>query len=138
MSSSPRSAGRGRAVAGPETSGLLLVDKPLGVTSHDVVAHARRRLGIRGVGHLGTLDPAASGLLVLASYNWGHNNVRKLIQKLPVNPKERNFWRLLKINKVPQQTYDYVYYVFSAAVIGENPSLFGFGFKNPLKSVEES
>ena len=83
-------------------------------------------------------EAQASGLLVMASYNWGHNNVRKLIQKLPVNPKERNFWRLLKINKVPQQTYDYVYYVFSAAVIGENPSLFGFGFKNPLKSVEES
>jgi tRNA pseudouridine55 synthase len=51
----------------PDGSGLLLVDKPLGVTSHDVVAHARRRLGMRSVGHLGTLDPAASGLLVLAT-----------------------------------------------------------------------
>ncbi len=47
-------------------SGLLPVDKPTGVTSHDVVAFARRRLGQRGIGHLGTLDPNASGLLVLA------------------------------------------------------------------------
>ncbi len=47
-------------------SGLLLVDKPTGMTSHDVVALARRSLSIRGIGHLGTLDPNASGLLVLA------------------------------------------------------------------------
>jgi tRNA pseudouridine55 synthase len=47
-------------------SGLLLVDKPTGMTSHDVVALARRALSIRGIGHLGTLDPNASGLLVLA------------------------------------------------------------------------
>ena len=47
-------------------SGLLLVDKPPGVTSHDVVDRVRRRLRARGAGHLGTLDPGASGLLVLA------------------------------------------------------------------------
>jgi tRNA pseudouridine55 synthase len=45
--------------------GLLLVDKPGGVTSHDVVATVRRSLGIRKVGHAGTLDPMATGLLVL-------------------------------------------------------------------------
>jgi tRNA pseudouridine55 synthase len=45
--------------------GLLLVDKPSGPTSHDVVAWARRALGTREVGHTGTLDPAATGLLVL-------------------------------------------------------------------------
>jgi tRNA pseudouridine55 synthase len=49
----------------PEWSGLLPVDKPTGMTSHDVVARARRRLRMRAVGHLGTLDPGASGLLVL-------------------------------------------------------------------------
>lgn len=43
------------------------IDKPLGVTSHDVVAGARRRLGTRRVGHAGTLDPLASGVLVLLS-----------------------------------------------------------------------
>lgn len=46
-------------------SGLLRVDKPTGVTSHDVVDHVRRRLGAKNAGHLGTLDPGASGLLVL-------------------------------------------------------------------------
>ncbi|MGY2085656.1 tRNA pseudouridine(55) synthase TruB [Blastococcus sp. SYSU DS0539] len=45
--------------------GLLLVDKPGGLTSHDVVARARRALSVRKVGHAGTLDPMATGLLVL-------------------------------------------------------------------------
>ncbi len=46
--------------------GFLLIDKPLGPTSHDAVAIVRRSLPERSVGHLGTLDPAATGLLVLA------------------------------------------------------------------------
>lgn len=45
--------------------GLLLVDKPPGVTSHDVVDVVRRTLGTRKVGHAGTLDPMATGLLLL-------------------------------------------------------------------------
>ena len=48
------------------TSGLVRLDKPPGVTSHDVVLEARRRLGSPGAGHLGTLDPPASGLLLVA------------------------------------------------------------------------
>jgi len=47
------------------TDGLLLVDKPAGMTSHDVVALARRALRVRRIGHHGTLDPFATGLLVL-------------------------------------------------------------------------
>ncbi|MEP6842243.1 MAG: tRNA pseudouridine(55) synthase TruB [Pseudolysinimonas sp.] len=47
------------------SSGILFVDKPRGITSHDVVARARRALGTRKVGHAGTLDPMATGLLVL-------------------------------------------------------------------------
>ena len=47
------------------TEGLLLVDKPAGVTSHDVVQLTRRVYGERSIGHLGTLDPFATGLLVL-------------------------------------------------------------------------
>lgn len=50
--------------AGP--SGFLIVDKPAGRTSHDVVDAARRWLGTRRVGHLGTLDPQATGVLPLA------------------------------------------------------------------------
>src|SRR6185295_7379855 len=45
--------------------GVLLIDKPEGPTSHDVVAIARRALGVRRIGHAGTLDPMATGLLVL-------------------------------------------------------------------------
>ena len=44
---------------------ILLVDKPAEITSHDVVAVARRALGVRRIGHAGTLDPFATGLLVL-------------------------------------------------------------------------
>lgn len=46
-------------------AGILLVDKPGGMTSHDVVARARRAFGTRKIGHAGTLDPMATGLLVL-------------------------------------------------------------------------
>ena len=45
--------------------GVLLVDKAEGMTSHDVVALARRKLGTKKIGHCGTLDPAATGLLLL-------------------------------------------------------------------------
>jgi tRNA pseudouridine55 synthase len=56
----------GGAVAGRSAvDGLLLVDKPVGLTSHDVVDVVRRAYGERSIGHLGTLDPFATGLLVL-------------------------------------------------------------------------
>jgi tRNA pseudouridine55 synthase len=45
--------------------GLLIVDKPSGPTSHDIVARARRLYGTRSVGHAGTLDPMASGVILL-------------------------------------------------------------------------
>ena len=48
------------------TAGVLVVDKPHGLTSHDVVAVARRAIGERRIGHCGTLDPIATGVLVLA------------------------------------------------------------------------
>lgn len=48
-----------------DVDGLLLVDKPAGCTSHDVVARVRRNFGIKKVGHGGTLDPMATGLLVI-------------------------------------------------------------------------
>jgi len=49
----------------PQLDGLLLVDKPPGRTSHDIVDFVRRRFGQRKVGHCGTLDPIATGLLML-------------------------------------------------------------------------
>jgi pSer/pThr/pTyr-binding forkhead associated (FHA) protein len=77
-------------------------------------------------------DAQASGLLVMASYNWGEGNIIKRIRKMPENPRERNFWNLLKHHKIPEETYDYVFHIVAAAVIGENPRLFGFDFDNPL------
>ena len=55
--------------------GFLVVDKEPGMTSHDVVAIGRRALGTRKVGHAGTLDPMATGILVL-----GFNNGTRLLQ----------------------------------------------------------
>ena len=52
-----------RRGAGPD--GIVLIDKPSGITSHDAVAIVRRSLGTRKVGHAGTLDPMATGLLVM-------------------------------------------------------------------------
>lgn len=57
------SAARKRGATG--LSGVLLVDKPIGYTSHDVVARMRRVTGEGRIGHAGTLDPAATGLLVV-------------------------------------------------------------------------
>ena len=84
-------------------------------------------------------EAQASGLLVIASYNWGERRVNELIQKMPENPRERNFWHVLAQyrDQIPQETYDYVYYIVSAAVIGENPRLFGFDFDNPLVTIEK-
>ncbi|MDQ4138863.1 MAG: tRNA pseudouridine(55) synthase TruB [Actinomycetota bacterium] len=48
-----------------QSGGIVLVDKPAGITSHDVVSRVRRLAGTRKVGHAGTLDPAATGLLLL-------------------------------------------------------------------------
>ncbi len=83
-------------------------------------------------------DAQASGLLVMASYNWGERRVNRLIKTMPENPQERNFWQLLEKYKkrIPLETYDYVFHIFSAAVIGENPRRFGFDFDNPLAHLD--
>ena len=79
-------------------------------------------------------DAQASGLLVMASYNWGEFRIIDLLRKMPADPRQRNFWKLLEQyrQRMPLQTYEYVFYIVSAAVIGENPRLFGFQFDNPL------
>lgn len=63
-------------------SGLLVVDKPGGMTSHDVVSRARRLAGTRKVGHAGTLDPMATGVLVL-----GVNRATRLLGHLMLTEK---------------------------------------------------
>jgi pSer/pThr/pTyr-binding forkhead associated (FHA) protein len=84
-------------------------------------------------------DAQASGFLVMACYNWGEGQVLPLVRSMPANPRERNFWRLLARHRaqLPQETYDYVFYIVSAATIGENPRLFGFNFDNPLANLED-
>lgn len=62
--------------------GLVVVDKPAGMTSHDVVARLRRLLHVRRVGHAGTLDPMATGVLVC-----GVQRATKLLGYLPLEPK---------------------------------------------------
>jgi tRNA pseudouridine55 synthase len=62
--------------------GLVVVDKPGGMTSHDVVARTRRALGTRKVGHAGTLDPMATGVLVL-----GVNRATRLLGHLMLTEK---------------------------------------------------
>ena len=66
----------------PGPSGFIVVDKPAGWTSHDVVDAARRWFGTRRVGHLGTLDPQATGVLPLAI-----RDATKLIPFLASDPK---------------------------------------------------
>jgi len=85
-----------------------------------------------------TTEAQASGFLVMACYNWGEDQVLPLVRSMPANPKERNFWKLLANhrNQIPKETYDYVFSIVSAAVIGENPKLFGFTFENPLAQEE--
>ncbi len=69
-------------MSNPITDGFLVVDKDGGMTSHDVVAIARRALGTRKVGHAGTLDPMATGVLVL-----GFGNGTRLLQYITEGDK---------------------------------------------------
>ena len=62
--------------------GLLVVDKPTGWTSHDVVGRVRRLAGTRKVGHAGTLDPMATGVLLL-----GVNRATRLLGHLMLTDK---------------------------------------------------
>jgi len=65
---------------------FLLIDKPSGITSHDVVDYLRRVTGVRRIGHAGTLDPFATGLLILGI---GREATRELWKFFPPPPKER-------------------------------------------------
>jgi tRNA pseudouridine55 synthase len=70
------------SASGPAFAGVLPIDKPEGPTSHDVVAIARRALGERRIGHTGTLDPFATGLLLLCI-----GNATRIAEYLTALPK---------------------------------------------------
>ena len=62
--------------------GFVIIDKPSGITSHDVVAQLRKKFGTKRVGHAGTLDPMATGVLVI-----GINNATKFLQYITEGKK---------------------------------------------------
>jgi len=68
--------------ATPGLNGLVVIDKPAGLTSHDVVARCRRIFGQRRVGHAGTLDPDATGVLLV-----GLGRVTRLLRFVSALPK---------------------------------------------------
>src|SRR5262247_2190540 len=83
-SDNPQSAIRDPRSENPQsTDGVLVIDKPEGLTSHDVVARVRKILGTRRVGHAGTLDPFATGVLVICV-----NRATRLVQFLTGDDKE--------------------------------------------------
>jgi len=73
-------------------NGVLVIDKPAGMTSHDVVHHVRRISGIRKAGHTGTLDPIATGVLPVCL-----NEATKLVQFLANDGKEYRATLLLGV-----------------------------------------
>ena len=88
--------------------GVLLVDKPAGLTSHDVVDRVRRHFGFKKVGHCGTLDPAATGLLILVS-----ERATKLQDRLMSDDKTYEGTMLLGVSTDSQDA--------DGAVIAEKP-----------------
>ena len=85
----------------------------------------------------------ASGLLVVASYNYGPTRIVKRLRDMPDpdafqgmerNPRSRSYWRFYReySDRLPQQTKDYVLRIFSLAVIGQDPEFFGIDMSDPL------
>jgi len=90
----------------------------------------------------------ASGLLVMAAYNWGEHRILPRLENLPeprdvfreefsgvpMDPASRNYWRFLVEyeDRMPPQTKEYVLRIFAAAVIGRDPGHFGLEINNPL------
>jgi len=84
--------------------GLLLIDKPTGPTSHDIVQRVRRASGLRRIGHAGTLDPAARGLLPLVL-----GRATRLVRFLPASPKSyRGTLRLGRVTATDDETGELV------------------------------
>ena len=76
--------------------GLVVVDKPAGITSHGVVARVRRLVGTRKVGHAGTLDPMATGVLVL-----GVDRATRLLGHLMLT--EKGYDATIRLGVVPRR-----------------------------------
>ena len=103
-------------------SGIVLVDKPAGLTSHDVVARVRRLAGTRKVGHAGTLDPMATGVLVL-----GVNRATRLLGHLLVTDKVYDATIRLGSSTTTDDAEGDVLATASTIGIGEEQVLAGLG-----------
>lgn len=99
-------------VEGP--SGLIVVDKPQGWTSHDVVGRMRRLLGTRKVGHGGTLDPMATGVLVVAS-----GKATRLLQYISAHDKAYDATIRLGQSTITDDAEGEVIAEASAAAVGD-------------------
>ncbi|MGB3544623.1 transglycosylase SLT domain-containing protein [Rubrivirga sp.] len=77
----------------------------------------------------------ASGLLVCASYNWGEGRIQRNMRGIANDPASRTYWRFLTEyrNRMPNETKDYVMKIFAAAVVGQNPRLFGIDMDPPVQ-----
>jgi membrane-bound lytic murein transglycosylase D len=74
--------------------------------------------------YLYSTKAAASGLLVIAAYNYGQTRIIERLDQLPNDPRQRSFWHFYRNGWIPAETRDYVMYIFSAALICEKPDLF--------------
>lgn len=83
----------------------------------------------RYLAYLYSTKAAASGLLVIASYNYGSNRIIKKLDELPNDPRARSFWNFYKNRWLPEETRDYVMSIVSAALICENPNTFNFAMQ---------
>ena len=95
-------------------SGLVVVDKPAGITSHDVVARVRRLAGTRKVGHAGTLDPMATGVLVV-----GVERATRLLGHLMLTEKSYDATARLGVSTVTDDAEGDVTATVSAAHLDE-------------------
>ncbi len=83
----------------------------------------------RYLAYLYSTKAAASGLLVIASYNYGQTRIIRKLDELPNDPRFRNFWNFYKNGWLPEETRDYVMNIFSAAIICEKPDVFNFAMQ---------
>jgi membrane-bound lytic murein transglycosylase D len=79
---------------------------------------------VRYLAYLYSTKAAASGLLVIASYNYGQVRIIRKLDELPNDPRQRSFWNFYNNGWLPDETRDYVMKIFSAALICGNPDLF--------------
>jgi pSer/pThr/pTyr-binding forkhead associated (FHA) protein len=88
----------------------------------------------RYLAYLYSTKAAASGLLVIASYNFGATRIIEKLDQLPNDPRQRSFWNFYRKGWIPTQTQEYVMYIFSAALICEKPDLFNISMA-PIDTI---